>query len=386
MEWQGLPKNKVLRLLEQYTSYDKPYESGYVLGSMVSSPHPFAVEVYTRYIDRNLGDLGLSEGSLEIERNVINMLANLLNLEMGYGHIVSGGSEANILAIFAMKRYKKVRGRPEVIVSEARHISIDKAANLMDIKLVTIPLDDDYNLRIDLVDDYITDNTIGIVGIAGTTGLGLVDPIDKLAELTREHKLYLHVDAAFGGLVLPFMKLLGYKIPPFDFSIDEVMSITVDPHKMGMAPIPSGGIIFRKKSIIDSISFDVPYLAGGEVHQATITGTRPGAAVLATWALFKHLGIEGYLKIVKNALDLTHWFVSEIEKISDIVHLATRPLMNIVGVSPMSIDIDDFTYYLRSKGWAIGKFKDFIRIVIMPYVRKENLTRFLKDLNSLKNK
>lgn len=96
-----------------------------------------------------------------LEKEVIDMLSSLLNLKNGYGHIVSGGSEANILAVLAARKYKRVNGTPEIIVSTARHISIDKAADLTGIKLVKVPLNSNFEMRIELVDDLINERTIG---------------------------------------------------------------------------------------------------------------------------------------------------------------------------------------------------------------------------------
>lgn len=121
------------------------------------------------------------------------------------------------------------------------------------------------------------------------------------------------------------MRFLGYNVPDFDFILEGVQSITVDPHKMGLSPIPNGGIVFRTKKLIDNISFNVPYLAGGQIKQATLTGTRPGAAVIATWALFKHLGIEEYSKIIEKIMKLRDWFLKQLVKLKA-VRIARDPL------------------------------------------------------------
>lgn len=87
-------------------------------------------------------------------------------------------------------------------------------------------------------------------------------------------------------------------MPVFDFSLEGVSSITVDPHKMGLAPIPSGGIIFREKKYLDVMAVKSPYLTSKE--QSTIVGTRLGAPAAATWAIMQYMGREGYAKKLMN--------------------------------------------------------------------------------------
>ena len=112
--------------------------------------------------------------------------------------------------------------------------------------------------------------------------------------------IYLHVDAAFGGLVIPFLKDVK---PNFDFNLEGVKSITVDPHKMGMAAIPAGGILFKDAKALDFIKTETPYLT--DKVQYTFVGTRTGAAAASAWAVFKALGIEGFQKVVGNCMKNT---------------------------------------------------------------------------------
>ena len=376
---KGASEEEVLEELERKTAEDLTFDSGRILGSMCTYPHPFAVEVVRRYIDRNLGDPGLHVGSQKIEREAVNMLANLLGLEKGYGHIVSGGTEANILAVRAFRNLADVE-KPELILPESAHFSFLKASEMLGVKLVWAKLKEDYSVDVRDVEQKITDRTIGIVGIAGTTGLGVVDDIPALSDLALDYGLPLHVDAAFGGFVIPFAKELGYDIPDFDFRLKGVKSVTIDPHKMGMVPIPAGGIIFREKEYLESISILAPYLAGGRIWQATITGTRPGASALAVWAMIKHLGFEGYKEVVREAMELSRWFAGELKKIPGI-YLIREPVLNIVSFG--SERLEELEERLKNRGWGISAHRGYVRIVMMPHVRREHLEEFLKDLREI---
>jgi tyrosine decarboxylase/aspartate 1-decarboxylase len=241
-----------------------------------------------------------------------------------------------------------------------------------------------FQVDVGAVKKAINPNTIAIVGIAGTTALGAVDPIDELSELALEKSLYLHVDAAFGGFVLPFLKDLEYDVPDFDFSVPGVCSLTVDPHKMGLAPIPAGGILFRNAKLRKKMSWGIPYLSGGETEHATLVGTRSGASVIAVWTVMRHLGREGYRKIVKNCMRLTSKLVEQIGEIEGL-GTAMEPVMNIVGVKSDVLNIRRIAAELRLREWAISLFPRHLRVVIMPHVREEHLNGLLQDLKSIVN-
>jgi len=376
---RGSSEMEVLGELRRKTREDLTFDSGRILGSMCTYPHPFAVRIITEFIDRNLGDPGLHAGSRKVEEEAVAMLSDLLSLKRGYGHIVSGGTEANILAVRAFRNLSRTEN-PELILPESAHFSFLKASEMLGVKLVWAKLREDYSVDVKDVENRITENTIGIVGIAGTTGLGVVDDIPALSDVALDYGLPLHVDAAFGGFVIPFAKALGYEVPDFDFRLKGVKSVTIDPHKMGMVPIPAGGIVFREKKFLRAISVPAPYLAGGKICQATITGTRPGANALAVWAMIKHLGFEGYKEIVGKAMGLSRWFAGELKRIPG-VHLIREPVLNIVSFG--TDNLEKVEKELKKRGWGISAHRGYIRIVVMPHVEREHLEAFLEDLKEI---
>jgi tyrosine decarboxylase/aspartate 1-decarboxylase len=190
----------------------------------------------------------------------------------------------------------------------------------------------------------------------------------------------LHVDAAFGGFVLPFLRELDFDVPDFDFRQLGVSSVTIDAHKMGLAPIPAGGILFRDASMMKAVSKRVSYLAGGETEQTTLVGTRPGASSLAVWALLKHMGREGYRKTVKHCMQMTLKLAGGIEQINGL-RLVTRPTLNIVGIKSEEPSTELLAQTLRRRGWAVALFPSHIRIVVMPHVTASHIDVFLEDLN-----
>jgi tyrosine decarboxylase/aspartate 1-decarboxylase len=378
MREQGLPGFTVNAKLKAALKADHRFGSGRIIGSMCTAPHPFAARVFARYMEKNVGDPGLFPGSIALEAEAIRTLGTLLSLPEAHGYIVTGGTEANIIALWAAKERARGQGR-EVLVSEAAHFSFDKAARLLDLDLIKLPLAPDHTVDLAAVKKALTPRTIAIVGIAGTTDLGVVDPIDGLSALAVAKGIYLHVDAAMGGLVIPFARELGRSVNQFDFSLPGVQSITIDPHKMGMAVIPAGGILFRSQAVSELVKIPVPYLSGGETALATIVGTRSGASVLAVWALLEHLGRRGYRAVVARSCELTDYLAAAVRKIPGL-KLAAEPVTNVVGIAPTDMPCERLAARLREKGWAVSLFNTHLRIVLMPHLKLKHIRRLVDDL------
>ncbi len=381
MQDKGMSQKAVLKELEPRLKKDFTYESGKIIGSMCTRSHPFSKRVHAMYVDKNLGDAGLFPAVAELEKETIRSLGTMLSNPEASGHIVTGGTEANILALWTALNETKKQKR-EVIMPTSAHCSFDKAGDLLGLKIVKVGLDQDFRVNMQAVKRALSSKTVAVIGIAGTTGLGAVDAISELSELAQEKGIYLHVDAAFGGFVLPFLKDLGYKVPGFDFKEPGVCSITIDPHKMGLAPIPAGGILFRNEDLKEKIAWNISYLAGGEAKAATIVGTRSGASIVAVWSLLKHLGREGYKRIVRRCMRLTWKLAEEIPRIKGLDTMMS-PTMNVVGLTSKVLDIAQIARELRIRGWAVSLFPKHIRIVVMPHVREAHVDSFLEDLKGV---
>jgi len=380
MNEKGIPRSEILKQLTSELSRDFTHESGRILGSMCSKPHNFAKQVYIKNLEKNLGDPGLYPGTLKLEKEAVKILGSLLSDPDAVGNIVSGGTEANITAMWVARNISEMRN--EVILPTSAHFSFDKAANLLGLKLIKVRLNEHFQMDVKEVHKAISSKTMAIVGVAGTTGLGVVDPIPELSEIAKEQDIYLHVDAAFGGFVIPFLKELGHKIIDFDFKLPGVCSITVDPHKMGLAPIPAGGILFRDPLMLKVISMKIIYLSGGDVEQSTILGTRSGASSTAVWALLKHLGREGYREIIRRCMEVTVKLAEGIKNIEGI-SLITQPAMNIVGLKSDGIDIRRIAQELRRREWAVALFQNHIRIIVMPDLKNSHIKELLEDLRQI---
>lgn len=377
MKETGLSEEEIRNILNDSKEQDLKYE--HVLSSMCSYPHRIAVEAHMQFIESNMGDFGLFQGTYNLEKEVLSMLSHLLHHPDASGYTTTGGTESNIQAIRSMRNLFFQRSncdKPNLVVPDSAHFSFDKVSDILDVELRKASLDEDLRVSIDSVNSLIDENTIGLVGIAGSTEFGQVDPIDKLSEIALKNNIFLHIDAAFGGFVLPFLE----EVYEFDFLLPAVTSIAIDPHKMGLSTIPSGVLLFRSSDFLESLKADTPYLTVST--QCTLTGTRSGAAVAATYAVMNFLGKEGYRKIVSQCMELTHYLL---KKLADIdVHPLIEPVMNVVALEVPKSDI------VRSKlakefNWQVSITQNphGLRLVIMPHVTFEMIDSFVEDLKQV---
>lgn len=376
MENKGRSRKEILAELRLILGDDAKYDDGKILCSMCTNPQPIAKIAHQMFLCSNLGDPGLFAGSRRLEQDVVGKLASLLNGENSVGFIVSGGTEANLLALLAARNSSNV-SNPEVILPESAHFSFDKICNLLNLKPAHAELDAAFRVKPESVEHCITENTVAIVGTVGTAELGVVDPIGKLSEIALAHGIYLHVDAAFGGLVIPFFEPAERDALEFDFRLEGVKSVTVDPHKMGMSTVPAGGILFRDQTFLEHIRTETPYLT--EAAQYTFVGTRSAASVAATWAVFESLGREGFRKTVRRCMALTKLLSKGVEALG--LKLVAQPTMNIMAFrSPNSKKTAET---LRKRGWFVSYVSrlDCVRIVVMPHLRRKHVQAFLTDLS-----
>jgi len=377
----GMPSNeRVSEVEERLASFRKediPYSR--VLSSMCTTPHPLALKAHELFIETNLGDPGIFQGTRELEGLLLEILGKILHNPNVAGYISSGGTEANIQGVRAarnlMRNKIKNPKEPNIVIPKSAHFSFEKIGDILGVEVRRASLDDDYRVNVAEVESLIDSNTVALVGIAGTTELGQIDPLVELSELAIEKGIEMHVDAAFGGLVIPFMD----DPYPFDFQLEGVSSITIDPHKMGMATIPSGGILFRNERYLRALEVETPYLTTRT--QYTLTGTRPGTGVASAFAVLYSLGFEGMKEIVSECIKNTKLLVEEMRALG--FEPVIDPVMNVVSFKTEKAE--RIKENLMSRRWVISTIRNprAIRFVIMPHVTEEVIGDFIKEFKKV---
>jgi tyrosine decarboxylase / aspartate 1-decarboxylase len=346
--------------LEAYRREDIPYSN--ILSSMCTTPHPVAVRAHNLFMETNLGDPGLFPGTAKIEESLIRWFADLFHGPQAGGCSTSGGTESNLQVLRIAKAQKNVE-HPNIVVPASAHFSFEKACSMMDIEMRVVPLTSEYRMDIEKVPEYIDENTCCIVGIAGTTEYGMVDPIPELGKISEEYDLHLHVDAAFGGLVLPFLE----EAPSFDFSTPGVDSITVDPHKMGMSTIPAGVLMLRDDSSFSELLVETPYLTVKQAY--SLTGTRPGASIAASYAVLSYLGHGGMRALVHGCMENTRRLTEGLEAYG--IERRITPDVNVATFQHTDVPSPWVVSYTRTGD---------LRIVLMPHVTRDRVEAFLADM------
>jgi tyrosine decarboxylase/aspartate 1-decarboxylase len=370
----SLKENQVLDELKKFQKKDFTFQSGRILGSMCSHPHAIAKKAFCQFLETNIGDPGLFPGTKKIEEEFISFIISFLNgPPSASGHIVSGGTEGNIAAMWVAKQ---LSNKNEIILPSSAHFSFEKIASLMNIKLKTIAVTENHCMDISQLKKHISSDTAAVVGIAGTTDVGAIDPIPEISEICENEHIFFHVDAAFGGFLIPFLRNIGYNLPSFDFKLKGVSTISLDAHKMGYATIPLGTLILREKKWLDKISVKSQCIS--TETQAGILGTRSGAPVAAGYAVTQYLGVKGYEEQAKKVMELTKYAVQKITNIG--LKLVIEPTLNVITVKVNKLNeiVDTLSEY----GWKVNKVDHLsgFRVVIMPQITKTVIDEFIPIL------
>jgi tyrosine decarboxylase/aspartate 1-decarboxylase len=357
----GCPEEDLFSFLLSKRQEDLGYRN--ILSSMCTPPHPVAARAHAMFLETNLGDPGLFPGTAALEELLVERLGTLMHHPGAGGYATSGGTESNIQAFRIAKKQKPVKS-PNVVVPASGHFSFQKACDILGLEMRTAPLDAEFRMDVEAANDLIDRNTVCLVGIVGTTEYGMIDPITALSDAAEERDVFLHIDAAFGGMVVPFLD----RPVPFDFLLPGVDSISVDPHKMGMSTIPAGCLLTRDPACFSCLNVETPYLTVKQ--ECTLAGTRPGASVAAAVAVLEYLGMDGMRAVVAGCMENIRRLIEGMETFG-----CPRAVTPDVNVATFSCD-------RVPPGWRVSRTRaGHMRIVCMPHVTRDVIEAFLKDMS-----
>ncbi|MBI4831372.1 MAG: aspartate aminotransferase family protein [Candidatus Lindowbacteria bacterium] len=269
---------------------------------------------------------------------------------------------------------------PEMIKPVTAHPAWDKSAHYLGLKITAVPVGDDFRADVKGMADCINENTIMMIGSAMTYPHGIVDPIDELGKIAAENDIWLHVDSCLGGLILPFVEKLGYDVPPFDFKVSGVISMSADLHKYGFAAKGASTVLYRNSDYRRYQYFAYADFPGGVYATSTLTGARPGGPIAAAWAVMNYLGEEGYLRLAKLTMETTRKLIQGVNAMPKLKVLG-KPVATVFAIASDEINVYALSDALKQRGWVLEKqhLPASLHLTVSPF-HAQIADKFLADL------
>lgn len=363
------------------------------------------------YMNTNRIYKGVSPAEAEMEADSIKWLSEIFgyDTEKSGGNITTGGTTANIEALWVAREKalismdinaRKVRQPLYVLVSKWRHYSIDKACNMLCLRLITVPDDGCFKIDTKALDKRANaiqkagGKIAAMIGIAGETETGMIEDLNGIADIAEKYNAFFHVDAAYGG---PYV--LSNAKEKFQ-GINRADSIVVDPHKMLYTPYSAGSVLFKDEAdhLLISKVHSTRYLRN---VVARVEGSMGSGGVIATWATKEMFGKEGIATLLNNTLELTDYTHGKLEA-SKILRPIFKPELNtiLVGLKPelelsveennqimakiedLAEEVDPGTIYI-SRNQQIDNGKDTLRfLAVHPFTTTNNIDELITFLEN----
>jgi sphinganine-1-phosphate aldolase len=321
-----------------------------------------------------------------MEADVVAMVRDLLGGDAATpGHLTSGGTESIFLATHAARQWARQRRpevtEPEIVAAWSAHPAVNKAAHYLGMKVVRVPVGAGFRADVAAMAAAIGPRTVMLYGSAPTYSLGVIDPIAELADLARARGLWLHVDACVGGILGPFVRALGHPVPEFGLALPGVTSVSADLHKSGYTAKGASVVLFRTAEHQAAGRYDFDDWPTGLYSVNTFTGTRPGGAVAAAWAVMHFLGEAGYRRIAATVMEAKARLVEGLARIGEGLHVWGEPELWAVGFGSDTRDIFTVADRMTTRGWSVGRIREprGIHLMVTP-VHAPIIDEYLTDL------
>ena len=387
---QGESSSAVMDKIRNFRASMTPSERGKLSSTAFQGRDEMGKLVYESFMDF-LGWNGLfsfqEPAAAQMENDVLDICVSLASGgEQGRANLTSGGTESNFCALHAMRawarEHKSDISAPEIVAPYSTHSTIHKTAKYLDLKVVTVVQNDDLTADFDALSAAIGPNTIGIVGSAPNWPYGHVDPIGQLGQLAIERNVWLHVDACVGAYILPFMRELGEEIPPYDFSVPGVRSMSADLHKYGYAPKPCSTVLWRSQQEQAYHYVPITEWACGLYLSQSFIGSRPLGPVAGIWALMHHWGREGYVENARKLLQIKRTITQACERIEGLRTWPTQGPLMMIAADDFNIEV--VVGGMEEKGWRLLGVSNPPAIHLTLDVMEDlDLQRFVDDLDEV---
>lgn len=391
LPFDGLGDDAILKKVDDHLSLGNyKWQEGRVSGA-VYFYDPKLVEfvqtVYGKASYTNPLHSDIFPGVCKMEAEVIRMTANLFHgSESTCGTMTTGGTESLIMACKAYRdyaRYERNVSKPNIVMPVTAHCGFDKAAQYLGLYVKNVKVDTNtWTVDLRAMENAINSNTVMLIGSAPNFPYGTMDNIEGIAKLGLKYNIPVHVDACLGGFLIAFMRRAGYQLPPFDFALDGVTSMSADTHKYGFAPKGSSVILYSDVKYLNhqfTVTTDWP---GGIYGSPTVNGSRAGGVIAATWATMLRFGEDGYTEATKSIIDTTKYLEGELRKLKNIFIFGT-PATSVVAIGSKDFDIFLLSGALTGLGWNLNnlQFPSGMHICITYMHTKEGVAdQLLKDI------
>jgi len=391
----GLARDDVLGLVERLAAAEEDrWQDGFASGAVYHGDRghvAFLSRVYAAQSQSNPLHPDLWPSATKFEAEIVAMTAAML----GGGHaaadapvvgtVNSGGTESILLAMKAYRDFARERrgiAAPEIVAPVTAHAAFDKASRYFDMPLVRVPVDDGFRASPEALAAAVTERTAVVVGSAPGFPHGVIDPIPEIAALAAERSVGCHVDACLGGFILPWAERLGYPVPPFDFRLPGVTSMSADTHKYGYAAKGSSVVLYRGSELRHFQYYTVTDWPGGLYLSPTFAGSRPGALAATCWAAMVSIGEDGYTDAARRILETGARIRDGIAAIPGLSVLGD-PLWVIAFGAADGLDIYQVMENMGHRGWSLNGLQRPAAVHIAVTLRHTQpgvADRFLADL------
>ncbi|HEY3495866.1 MAG TPA: aminotransferase class V-fold PLP-dependent enzyme [Polyangiaceae bacterium] len=395
---RGIAREEALELVRFMSEAEETgWRDGYASGAVYQGD-PEHIEFMNRVTalasQANPLHTELWPSSSKFEAEIVAMASAMLGGASGTngsgtsvgGSVSSGGTESIVLAMKAYRDYGRATHGPKtlrVVAPASAHPAFDKAADLLGLDLVRVPVGADYRADVLAMAAAVTPETVTLVGSAPSFPHGVIDPIAPLSELAQRFRIGLHVDACLGGFVLPFAKKLGYAVPDFDFRLTGVTSMSADTHKYGYAPKGSSVVLYRDPELRRAQYFVTTDWSGGIYGSPTIAGSRNGGLLAGCWASLVSFGEEGYLEATRSILETARHIRLGIAEIPELSVLG-EPLW-VIAFASDTLDIYRVLERMSERGWSLNGLQRPPAVhlcVTLRHTQPGVADRFLADLKA----
>ncbi|XP_071848508.1 sphingosine-1-phosphate lyase 1-like isoform X2 [Apostichopus japonicus] len=355
---KGMQADKLIEIVKKdYKGLETTHwENGRCSGAIYASGEEndrMMSEVFSMFVGANLLQPDVFPGPRKMEAEIVAMVCNMFKGgKDACGVVTSCGSESILLACKSYRElaYKRGITKPEILMPESAHAAFVKSGKYFKMKVVKVPLDKK-TFRVDFqkMKKMINSNTAMLVGSMPSFPHGACDPIQEIAKLGKKHNIPVHVDQCMGGFLTPFAGK-EFKLPPCDFSVDGVTSISADTHKYGKAPKGSSTLLYSHPKYREGQYFTYTDWSGGIYASSTMAGTRSGAIMATCWTALMSNGIDGYKQTADKVLKCRQYIEKNLHGISGI-KVFGEPGVNIISFGSDAFDIYRLGDILTSKGW-----------------------------------